>query len=183
MSSSQGPEKSLVEAAQHGDLAAFESLMLNHMGQVRAYLALRAPTPQLIDELAQETFLIAHRKLNRFRAGDPILAWLQKIAWQLLRRELKRYALDQKNRERLIDHFSILNVAPTSERDLDGRVERLLVCLGRMPNATRQLIDHRYRDEMSPVEIAEQLNKTAEWVRVTLFRARKQLRECIESKG
>ena len=180
---SRGAEQSLIEAAQNGDLTAFESLMRSYMGQVRAYLALRAPTPQLIDELAQETFLIAHQKLHGFRAGDPILAWLQRIAWQLLRRELKRYALDQKNRERLVNHVSILNVAPTCERDLDGRVDRLLVCLGKVPEATRQLIDHRYRDGMSSQEIAERLGKTNEWVRVTLYRARKQLRECIENQN
>lgn len=46
----------------------------------------------------------------------------------------------------------------------------------------RRLIDERYRLGRSNDELAARFERSAEWVRVTLFRVRKQLRDCIETK-
>ena len=166
--------------SQAGDLTAFDQIVRRHMARVRGYLALRAPSPQLVDELAHETFLVAHGKLNTFNPGDPILAWLQTIAWQLLRRELKRYQLDRTNRTRLLDHQSILNDGATCSADLDGRIEQLERCLDRLEPASRELIDLRYRIGLSPQDIAKRNGQSNERVRVALYRVRQQLRRCIE---
>ena len=40
----------------------------------------------------------------------------------------------------------------------------------------------KYREESSTDEIAARLKRSLVWVRVSLFRVRAQLRECIEAK-
>jgi RNA polymerase sigma-70 factor (ECF subfamily) len=51
-----------------------------------------------------------------------------------------------------------------------------------LPENLRRLLEERYRRGMSPDELAEMFGRSSEWVRVTLFRLRKQLRDCIEFK-
>ena len=152
------------------------------MGKVRSYLAMRAPNHQLVDELAQETFLIAHQKLASFRSSDPILAWLQSIAWQLLRRERKRYLLDQKNHSRLIDHLSIFETAEF-EQARDDRVEYLERCLERLDDTAKGLVEQRYVKGMNPKEMSDQSGKSSTAIRIALYRCRQQLRECIEQQS
>ena len=69
----------------------------------------------------------------------------------------------------------------TSETPAD---EALLLeeCLNNLPAEMRQLVDDSYQKGATASEIAQKLGRTRQWVRVTLFRVRKQLRDCIESK-
>ncbi len=46
----------------------------------------------------------------------------------------------------------------------------------------RELITLKYRDGHDTDEIAARLKRSLVWVRVSLFRVRAQLRECIEAK-
>lgn len=175
-----GGEDGLILRAKAGDLVAYESLVRANVQRLRAYLALRAPAGQLVDDLAQEAFIVAFQKIDKLRDGTPFLAWVRGIAFQLLRRERKRFQLDSKNRERLIDHVSILQSLGTSEPQLDERVERLEFCLRKVADKMRKLLDLRYRDGMSSSEIAGKVEQSDDWVRTNLSRTRKQLRLCIE---
>ena len=54
--------------------------------------------------------------------------------------------------------------------------------MGRLPDTMRQLLEDRYHRGLAGVQIAESRGRTEEWVRVTLLRVRRQLRECIDQK-
>ena len=56
-------------------------------------------------------------------------------------------------------------------------------CLEGLAPAARKLVEERYARGLSNEELAVLMGRTAEWVRVTLFRVRRQLRECIEAKS
>ena len=176
-------EPQLVARARAGDLVAYESLVRSNMRRTRAYLALRAPAVHLVDEIAHEAFVVAFQKIDKLHAGTPFFAWVRGIAFQILRRETKRFRLDANNRDRLIDHLSILEDQPVHETQLDGRIERLETCLGKVVGQMRRLLDLRYRDGMTSREIASEVGKTDDWVRTNLSRTRKQLRRCVEESG
>lgn len=74
-------ERLAIQAAA-GDLAAF-SLLVQHMqGRVRGFLLrLTAGDHALADDLAQDTFLLAQRKLGQFRGDGAFIGWLLRIAW------------------------------------------------------------------------------------------------------
>ena len=61
-------ESQLIRDAQQGDLEAFSELVNRYQGGVRACLIVRLSNRHEADDLAQEAFLIAHRKLQSF---DP----------------------------------------------------------------------------------------------------------------
>jgi RNA polymerase sigma factor (sigma-70 family) len=72
----------LVERAlRDGDARVFEILVRRHQGLVRAQLRrLLGDDPTLADDLAQETFILAWRKLEQFRGESHFSTWLYRIA-------------------------------------------------------------------------------------------------------
>jgi RNA polymerase sigma factor (sigma-70 family) len=76
-------DQSLVARALLGDdRHAFEQLLRRHQGMVRAQLCrLLHGDEAAADDLAQETFLLAWRKLDQFRSDARFSTWLHRIAY------------------------------------------------------------------------------------------------------
>jgi len=96
---------------------------------------------------------------------------------------LQRYAREQVNLSRFeqaqLGAFSCgAEVEPATDE-----AAFLEECLNELPAHTRRLIEERYHRGLSTDELSAIFGRTAEWVRITLFRVRKQLRACIEGKS
>lgn len=76
-------DQALVARALLGnDQRAFEQLLRRHQGMVRAQLRrLLRGDESAADDLAQETFLLAWRKLDQFRGEARFATWLYRIAY------------------------------------------------------------------------------------------------------
>jgi len=76
-------DQSLVARVLLGDdRRAFEQLVRRHQGMVRAQLCRLLHGDQAAaDDLAQETFLLAWRKLDQFRSEARFSTWLHRIAY------------------------------------------------------------------------------------------------------
>jgi len=69
------------QALREGDAQVFGLLVRRHQGLVRAQLRhLLGDDPALADDLAQETFVLAWRKLGQFRGQSRFSTWLYSIA-------------------------------------------------------------------------------------------------------
>lgn len=73
----------LVErAVRESDTRAFEMLVRRHQGLVRAQLRrLLVDDPATADDLAQEAFALAWRKLAQFRGESRFSTWIYRIAY------------------------------------------------------------------------------------------------------
>ncbi len=175
-------EQSLIQQVQEGNLEAFGRLMDLHMRRLRAVIALSAPVPHLIDEVAHETFVFAYNHIHEFQRGTSFFAWIKSIAWNLLRAEIQRFSREQANQakyaERRVFETTPLKTPERAEREIEG----LEKCLERVPPRLRQLLQMRYHLSFSTQEIAERAGQSAAWVRTTLCRLRRQLRECLEDR-
>ena len=176
------PEAALVRAGQAGDHDAFAALLDAHLPHVRTFLALKAPVPQLVDELAHDTFVFAFRHLHEFKPGTSYRAWVRAIAWNLLRAEVQRYAREQVQREKFAAWQLAEFASTTGASAPAAEVEHLHDCLAQLDAPLRELITLKYRDDHTTETIAARLKRSLVWVRVSLFRVRAQLRECIEAK-
>lgn len=77
------------------DAAAFGVLVRTHQSAVRGFLRrLTRGDHALADDLAQETFLEAHRKLAQFRGDSPFAGWLCAIAWSRFLMTARRRKLE-----------------------------------------------------------------------------------------
>lgn len=175
-------EDALIRAAQAGDHTAFAALLDAHLPHVRTFLALKAPVPQLVDELAHDTFVFAFRRLDEFWPGTSFRAWVRAIAWNLLRAEVQRFAREQVNREKFTAWQLAEWETSAAEPTPSAEAEHLQACLDQLDGPLRELITLKYRDDQSTETIAARLKRSLVWVRVSLFRVRGQLRECIEAK-
>lgn len=175
-------ESGLIRSAQAGDQDAFAALIDAHISHVRTFLALKAPVSHLVDELAHDTFVFACRHLEEFAPGTSFRAWLRAIAWNLLRAEVQRFAREQRNLDRLATWQAEASLSEVGNAEPPAEAEHLQHCLEELPGPLRELIFLKYREESPTNEIAARLKRSLVWVRVSLFRVRAQLRECIEAK-
>lgn len=172
----------LLRRVKRGDTDAFAPVLRRHLPSLRAFVALHLPVPHLADEIAHETFVFAFRHIHEFDLQRPFRPWLRGIAWQVVRAELQRFAREQVNRSRLEQLQLAELLAEAAQPAPPEEATFLEECLAEIPPHLRRLIEDRYRHERTVREIAVQWDRTEEWVRVTLFRVRRQLRACIESK-
>ena len=71
-------DEELVQRARRGDLAAFERLVERHQAVV-ARVAARIAGPVHADDVAQDAFLRAFHRLERFRGEGSFRSWLLQI--------------------------------------------------------------------------------------------------------
>lgn len=85
-------DQALVARALLGnDPRAFEQLLRRHQGMVRAQLRrLLRGDEAVADDLAQETFLLAWRKLDQFRGEARFSTWLYRIAYACFLQRLRK---------------------------------------------------------------------------------------------
>ncbi len=175
-------EDSLVRRVQKGDLSAFEELINLHGSALRAFVAMKLPIPHLIDEIAHETFVFAHRHILDFQAGTNFGKWLRAIAYNLVRKETLRHQRTKKNQEKFLDHCLMQRAGRghlTAESPIVAYLEE---CLEKLPERQMELLRHRYTLSESSREISKIFRQSDAWVRTNLSRIRTTLRNCIENK-
>jgi len=81
--------------AAAGDVAAFGLLVRQHQSSLRGYLRrLTRGNHALADDLAQETFLEAYRKMAQFQGQGSFAGWLYAIAWSRFLMETRKRKLE-----------------------------------------------------------------------------------------
>ena len=91
----------LIARVRGGEADAFAPLVQRHLTAVRAFVAMKLPVAHLADEITHESFVFAFRNLDALNSTDSFRAWLRAIAWNLVRKELLRFAREQANLSRL----------------------------------------------------------------------------------
>ena len=73
-------DTALVERCRRGDLAAFEELYRAHAGKLFSVACRMLGNAADAEDLLQEIFLSAHRKLDGFRGESTLGTWLYRLA-------------------------------------------------------------------------------------------------------
>jgi RNA polymerase sigma-70 factor, ECF subfamily len=173
----------LIAAAKRGRLSAFGRLVEMHQDGVRAFLAIRLGNPHEAEDLAQEAFVTAFRKLSDFQDGQAFAPWLRGIAFNLLRNHLRKHRpLAAGNAEDL----AALADARLAERYLPEQESGLLAalehCLAKLSADDRGLLHRRYHDEVPVAELASSSGRGQSAVTMHLFRLRQALAACIQGQ-
>jgi len=77
---SPAAEGALIARARAGDMSAFEQLYRRHVGRVYALCVRLTRDPFLAEDVTQEVFLQAWRKLPEYREESAFSSWLHRIA-------------------------------------------------------------------------------------------------------
>ena len=159
-------EESLVRSAGAGDRAAFGELYNRYVRVVHAILLVRVPVSDA-EDLVQEVFIAAFRKLPFLRSPGAFAGWLAAIA---------------RNRATEF-HRAARRANDAANRPVDepraGHEEALVVldAIRKLPEAYRETMILRLVEGMTGPEIADRTGLTPDSVRVNLSRGMKLLRE------
>lgn len=75
------------------DQAAFRLIVERHQGPIRGFLRrLLGGDHGTADDLAQDTFLLAYRKLHMLKTGGSLLSWLHTIAYRQFLQHGRKHA-------------------------------------------------------------------------------------------
>lgn len=154
------------------DRRAFEQLLRRHQGMVRAQLRrLLHGDDARADDLAQETFLLAWRKLHQFRGEARFSTWLYRIAYScFLQAQRKRSA------PVIADEGDAPDPSPSASLDLRLDVER---ALRRLSTAEQAVLLHCVQLGLSHEEAAYVLAMPLGTVKSHAARGKARLRALL----
>ena len=157
----------------------FVRLFVAHEGQVRGFLRSLLPAWADVDEVMQETSLVAWRKFARFERGTNVLAWVFTIA-----RFEALYHLRRRGRERLIFSDAVADLMTeeaAQESDTLERQRRALDrCLAKVGDPQRELLLLSYQPGAKLHEVAARAGRSVEGHYKAVQRLRARLLDCIE---
>ena len=167
-------EARLREAVLAGDEKAWELLYVESMpGLYRFVLAQSDGRPELADDIAQESWMVAVRSMRRF---DPercrFSTWLHAIARNLLRQ--RREAEVRREPATGVGDLEAIGRSGPAVTDEFG--SRMCQALEHLAPEERALLVDKYEHRLSLKDIAKASGRTVKAVESRLARAREALR-------
>jgi RNA polymerase sigma factor (sigma-70 family) len=176
----------IARAVQLDDRDAFGQLMLRHLGMVRAQLRrLTGGDHAWADDLAQETFLQAWRKLDQFRGGSRFSTWLFQVSYATFLQAARR----RKSQARVHTESALAQEAdgPPDDSELRTLHLDLTEALTQLPEGQRAALLHCYHLGLSNEEAAQVLGIPVGTVKSLVARGKSKLRQLLsgyeESRG
>lgn len=162
---------------------SFELIFHEHSRMITAFLySLLGDWAEAAD-LAQETFVVAYRKMDGFDPEKSLPAWLRGIARNLARNAIrKRY----RHREFLVESdtmeemYAALEEPPKSEGMQDS-IAALTQCIEKLPDKQREVVQLHYEERQPAKLVAKAIGVLERSVFQLLWHARNNLRDCIMS--
>ena len=167
-------------------LALFEVLMRENADSLTAYLRASLDDPSAVDDLFQDTMLIAWQKITTYDRFRPFGAWLRGIARNLLLAHYRKAAREMPFSDERVLVFIEQRMAQLDRQTGDTFDEKIAVlkdCLQRLDPMFHEPIDLHYRQNKTTDWIAQHLSMTKDAVQKRLQRARLQLADCLQRKS
>lgn len=171
-------DRGVVRRAQRGDTGAFEELYRSTVGRVYALCLRMTGDPSLAEELTQESYLRAWRKLAGFRGDSAFSSWLHQVAVNVV---LSHYRGRSRRREQTAQLGDLpvadTSVAPGSQADAVD-LER---AIAQLPQRARTVFVLHDVEGYKHNEIAKLAGMAIGTSKAQLSRARRLLREALTS--
>ncbi len=166
----QEAERRWIAASLDGDRDAFGELVRRYQHRVFRLAGRFFRRPEDVEEVAQETFLTAWRKLHTYAAKAPFEHWLTRVCLRCCYARLRQRPAPEplENVDR-----------PVGPGDPTARVE-LERLLARLKPADRVVLLLLDGEGWSTAEIADRMGWTRTNVKVRAHRARARLRRLVE---
>lgn len=165
-------EKELARRIGDGDANAAEAFVRDHYPAVLR-LALRlSGQREDAEDIAQETFLVARKRISTFRGGSSLRTWIHKIAFN----EYRQWRRKQRPLH-LLDHDLVATDNRISAFET-GHV--LLNAMASLPDKQREAFILFEIEQLSMNEVAHVLGVPTGTAKARVFYARQHLRHQLE---
>ena len=165
------------------NIEKFGTVVREHQAAVRACIKVLGIPSGYVDDVAQEVFLIAYKKIDEFDAERSMRSWLLGIARNLVINEKRKMA----RRYRILnDHLTELmteHAVPVMEEfQARERVHAVKDCINNLPERNRRVISMKYEEGRTAKYIADILERDSSTIRHLIGRIISGLRKCVETK-
>jgi RNA polymerase sigma-70 factor (ECF subfamily) len=167
-------ESLLLVRARHNDTRAYEQLYRAHVGRVYGLCLRLCGDRDIAEDLAQEAFVLAWRKLATFRGDSAFGSWLYRIAANVSLSYLRK----QKHFAATLELSE--NDEPAIESDITERMS-LDAAISRLPAGARAVFVLYSLEGYSHQEIADELKIATGSSKAQLHRARKLLQGHLQT--
>jgi len=186
------PEKTLIRAAQRGDLEAFNQLVLRYQNLLFG-IALRVLNDEdVASDAVQEALISAFRRFHTFR-GDSLRSWLARVVvnacYDEMRKKRRQHSvpLEQYNAEgdEIETSFWLVDAQANPEvqfetTELEGAIQK---SLNKLPSIYRLILVLVDIEGLSYEEAALAARVPVGTVKSRLARARLQMQKSLQSAG
>jgi RNA polymerase sigma-70 factor, ECF subfamily len=188
VSTANDGEGALVDAAQHGDLAAFESLVNRYERKIFRLSQNITQNKEDAEDVMQEAFLKAYQHLPDFQRNSRFYTWLVRIAvnqalMKLRKRRPNVVSLDQEmETEDDTIRRDVEDWGPSPEQRFAQTEMREILnrAIGELAPDYRIVFQLRDIEQLSTEETAEVLGLSVPAVKSRLLRARLRLRQKLD---
>ena len=153
-----------------------EKIYEEYFETVNKYLFCLTHNNDISEELTQETFYKAVKKINTYKGECKMSVWLCQIAKNLwydqCRKNKKNIDLEEMKALCFQDSNTVENKIISNEEKIS-----IYKKMQNLDDKTREVMYLRITGELSFKEIGVILNKTENWARVTFYRGKNQLKE------
>ena len=153
-----------------------------HQGSLLAYILTLHPDRSEAQDILQETNVVLWQKIGEFRPGTNFRAWAFRVAYLQTLAHFKRVqrghwlGFSSELVETLADE-----AAPLLD-DFEQRQHALRKCIEKLTEQDRDIVRAHYESEQPLAEISAQLGRSVGALKQVLFRVRRALRACIETR-
>ena len=173
----------LIRRILSGDDEAFSTLVEKHQKGVHALAWRKVKDFHYAEEITQDTFLQAYKKLSTLKNPNQFAGWLYVIANRLCINWIQRHKPAMQSLEDTpmeeIEESSYIHYA-AEQRETEGTEHRHEIAeklLSKLPESERTVMTLHYLGEMTAKEISKFLGVSVNTITNRLWRARKRLRE------
>ena len=158
-----------------------EQIYQEYFETVNKYLFCLTHNNDISEELTQETFYKAVKKIHTYKGDCKISVWLCQIAKNLWYDQCRK---NKKIVDMEDDDLLDIETLDTTEDQVISNDEKISLYrkMQKLDELTREVIYLRITGELSFKEIATILNKTENWARVTFYRGKQKLKEVDENE-
>jgi RNA polymerase sigma-70 factor (ECF subfamily) len=173
-------ELALVERCRRGDLGAFEELYRAHSGRLYSVACRIVGNPADAEDLLQEIFLAAHRKLDSFRGESALGTWLYRLATNLCLDHLRSKAARARHMtDALDDGDTLADLSSSSLADRTLSRMDLERALEHLPDGCRAAFVLHDVEGLEHREVAEVLGIAEGTSKSQVHKARLRLRTLL----
>ncbi len=171
-------ERALIKQAQRHDSRAFEALYRLHIDKVYGVCLRMTGNVSEAEDCAQEAFIQAWNKLQKFRGDSAFSTWLHRIAVNAV---LGRMRKSKREQERILALADTLS--PSIDTGDNGELRDLSEAIDRLPEGARHVFVLHAVYGYSHDETGDMLGIAAGTSKAQLHRAKRLLAQQLKQQG
>ncbi len=162
-------------AAQNGDAAAYERLLVALLPALRGFVTSRLGDPSTVEDVVQNVLLSIHRARHTYRPERPFEPWF----WTIARNAITDAQRLRSKRQRREEPLDDLEIAGDGEREIEAALPLstgMTRALAALPDSQRQAVELLHVQQLSVAEAAALVGVTPGALKVRAHRGYRALR-------